>query len=167
MFKTLGMSEFWSLYRIKASEGQSHIASFVADCGENHETTANFNSRHVGTVHPRLSLKGTHRYGARTCSSIALHPEHPPRLHLDLLFCRQGGVPEHREYQMYLLVPLQKDEAKILEMAADKSLTDKRKKDSKLLLNVLEEEKLATVLGVQVAKLEEAKSYPLTFKIFV
>ncbi len=96
-------------------------------------------------------------------SSIALHPERSA-LGLDLLFCRQGGVPEHREYQMYLLGYLEKDEAKILEMAADKSLTDKRKKDSKLLLDVLEEEKLATVLGVQVAKAEEAKSYPLTFK---
>ena len=54
--------------------------------------------------------------------------------------------------QMYVLGYLAKDEATILKLAADKSLTYKSSKREKLLLDVLVDEELVTVLETKVAK---------------
>ena len=78
-------------------------------------------------------------------------------LDFDLLFCKAGGPIEHTEHQMYVLGYLEKDEARILELAADKKLTSKKQEGAKLLLDVLEEEKLAAILDTKVAKREVMK----------
>jgi hypothetical protein len=75
-------------------------------------------------------------------------------LDFDLLFCKAGGPIEHTEHQMYVLGYLEKDEARILELAADKMLSSKKQEGAKLLLDVLEEEKLAVILDTKVAKRE-------------
>jgi hypothetical protein len=84
--------------------------------------------------------------------SITLFSERAA-LDLELLFCKAGGPIEHKEHQMYMLGYLEKDEARILELAADKKLTSK-KESGKLLLDVLEEAKLAAILDTKVAKRE-------------
>jgi len=78
-------------------------------------------------------------------------------LDFDLLFCKAGGPIEHTEHQMYVLGYLEKDEARILELAADKKLTSKKQEGAKLLLDVLEVEKLAAILDTKVAKREVMK----------
>jgi len=85
--------------------------------------------------------------------SIAVFDERGT-LDLDLLFCKAGGPIEHTEHQMYVLGYLEKDEAKILELAADKKLTSKKQEGGKLLVDLLEEQKLATILDTKVAKRE-------------
>lgn len=88
--------------------------------------------------------------------SIALFNERAT-LDFDLLFCKAGGPIEHTEHQMYVLGYLEKDEARILELAADKKLTSKKQEVEKLLLDVLEEEKLAAILDTKVSKREVVK----------
>jgi hypothetical protein len=73
-------------------------------------------------------------------------------LDFDLLFCKAGGPIEHTEHQMYVLGYLEKDEARILELANDKMLTSKKQQGAKLLLDVLEQDKLAAILETKVAK---------------
>ena len=85
--------------------------------------------------------------------SITLYGERQT-LDFDVLFCKAGGPIEHTEHQLYVLGYLEKDEARILELAADKKLTNKKQEGGKLLLDVLEEEKLAAILDSKAAKRE-------------
>lgn len=89
-------------------------------------------------------------------STITLYDERTTT-DFDLTFCKSGGPYEHTEHQLYVLAYLEKDEAKILELAADKKLTNKEQKDGKLLLEVLEDKKLVTILESQVAKKEKSE----------
>src|SRR5262245_26504389 len=78
-------------------------------------------------------------------------------LDIELLFCKAGGHIETTEHQMYVLCYLEKDEARILELAADKMHTSKKQQGAKLLLDVLGEEKLVAILDTKVAKREVNK----------
>ena len=81
---------------------------------------------------------------------IALFDERE-KTDFEVTFNKCGGPVEQTDHQMYVLGYLEKDETKILELAADKNLTNKMSKDS-LLLDVLVERKLVTVLSSKVAK---------------
>lgn len=78
----------------------------------------------------------------------------------DLVYCKAGGPHEHTEQQMYVLAYLEKDEPKILELAADKKLTNKKEQKAKLLLDVFEEQKLVAVLDTKLARVEELRDEP-------
>lgn len=72
-------------------------------------------------------------------------------LDFELTFKKAGGPIRQMHTQIYILGYLEKDEAKILELAVDKQLTSKSSEDKKLLLEVLAEKKLVVVLGEKVA----------------
>lgn len=87
---------------------------------------------------------------------IALFDERT-KLDFEVTFNKDGGPAEQSNHlQMYVLGYLGKDEAKILELAGDKKLTAKSRKQDKLLLDVLVEKKLVTLLETKVANSAEA-----------
>jgi hypothetical protein len=73
-------------------------------------------------------------------------------LDLDLLFKKEGGPYKHTEHQMYLIAYLKQDEQEVLRLAADKSLLDKTKSDTKMFLDVLKERQIATILATQAGE---------------
>lgn len=86
---------------------------------------------------------------------IALFDERTT-LDFEFTFMKNGGPAEQSpESQVYVLGYLEKDESRIWEFAADKKLTTKSKGNEKLLLEVLEEEKLVVQLETKVAKKSE------------
>ena len=84
---------------------------------------------------------------------------------MDLLYARTGGPHENAEHQMYLLAYLKKDEDSILKLASDRSLLDKKKRDKKMLLEVLKDKGLVAVLDSKVAQRtdEEVDTFPFHF----
>ncbi len=77
-------------------------------------------------------------------------------LDFEVTFMKGGGPGEQSaQSQMYILGYLEKDEPRILQLRADKSVTEKTKDEYKLLLDVLVDDKLATVLELKVAKESE------------
>jgi hypothetical protein len=86
---------------------------------------------------------------------IALFDERTT-LDFEITFMKGGGPQEQSPTsQVYVLGYLEKDESRILELAADKALTTKTKGDEKLLLDVLVEEKLVVQLETKVAQKSE------------
>lgn len=91
-------------------------------------------------------------------ASISLWKERTS-LDLELTFARLGGPIKQLDYsQAYVLGYLEKDETRILELAADQKLTMKSQNDAldnaghKLLLDFLVDEELATVLATTVTQ---------------
>ena len=87
---------------------------------------------------------------------IALFDERTT-LDFEITFKKGGGPAEQSAHsQVYVLAYLEKDESRILELAADKKLTRKSEEKDKLLLDVLVNEKLVALLETKVAKESEA-----------
>lgn len=72
-------------------------------------------------------------------------------LDFELTYNKAGGPHEQTHCQMYVLAYLEQDEVTIKKLAADSKFTMKTKDDRKLLLDVLQEKKLAVVLDTKVA----------------
>ncbi len=85
-------------------------------------------------------------------SGITLFEERST-LDFDLLY-RYSGPNDlfHDEHQMYVLGFLEKDEARIRDLAADETLKDENQNDGKFLFEMLLEEKLVVVLDTKTAK---------------
>lgn len=87
---------------------------------------------------------------------IALFDERTT-LDFEITFKKGGGPVEQRTHsQIYVLGYLEKDEARILKLAADKKHTTKSNDEDKLLLDLLVDEKLVALLETKVAKESEA-----------
>ena len=82
---------------------------------------------------------------------------------MDLLYAKSGGPHEHTEHQMYLIAYLKKDEGTILKLASDASLLDKKKRDKKMLMEVLKDKCLVAVLDSKVAQRTEDDTFPFHF----
>ncbi|MEP3479711.1 MAG: hypothetical protein ABJZ55_10725 [Fuerstiella sp.] len=78
-------------------------------------------------------------------------------LDFEVTYNKAGGPHEQTHCQMYVLAYLQADEGSIKKLAADPKLTTKAKGDRKLLLDVLQEKKLAVVLESKVAACAEKR----------
>jgi hypothetical protein len=73
-------------------------------------------------------------------------------LDFEIVFKKAGGPHEQSAHsQVFVLGYLEKDEPQILELAADKNITSKSKKNRKLLIDVLVDEKLVALLETKVA----------------
>lgn len=94
---------------------------------------------------------------------ISIGHEEDRQLSLDLLFTKCMGPHEHTEHQMYLIAYLKKDEGTILKLASDASLLDKKKRDKKMLLEVLKDKRLVAVLDSKVAQRTDTVTFPFHF----
>ncbi len=87
---------------------------------------------------------------------IALFDERTT-LDFEITFKKGGGPVKQRTHsQVYVLGYLEKDEARILELAADKKHTTKSNDEDRLLLDLLVDEKLVALLETKVAKESES-----------
>lgn len=74
------------------------------------------------------------------------------KLDFELTWHKGGGPGKQNSHaQMYVLLYLEKDESKILELAKEEKHTNKKNKKEDLILAVLEKKKLAKVLAVELA----------------
>src|ERR1700741_1727420 len=81
----------------------------------------------------------------------------PRNLIVDFLFMKGGGPHEHTEHQAYVLAYLKKDEAEILNLAADPHLRRNKNEKTKRFLDVPVEKKLGATLDSQVARIIEMR----------
>ena len=83
-------------------------------------------------------------------SRLTVYHERDDSLTVDLLFKKEGGPVKHTQQQMYILIYLTMDEAKIHELATNPALLDKRDPDKPMLIDVLLEKKLIAILDSKV-----------------